>query len=242
MNKPVKSKLKGNIQDLIYHLMIKAPNTKNVGLLNGKMGVTVAFYELSRKQNNEVYGLYADELLDEIFESINVKTPIDFESGLTGIGWGLEYLIQNRYVDGDSLDICEVIDSQLMHIDIRRLQDFSLETGLYGFLSYILAHISNCLTQSSKLPFDTMYLDDLYRKLNQLKENNKIDSKYLDLVEVYLSFYHTRTLKYQLSLSDIIESIQDFDYKKLQTYSIGMRKGLVSHLLNQYYEKNIHCR
>lgn len=234
MSTSVKSKSKEELQDIIHHLMIKGASTKNVGLLDGKMGVVIVFYKLGRKYNNEVYTMYADDLLDKVFEDIHVKTPLDFESGLVGIGWGLEYLIQNKYVEADSLDVCEVIDSQLMNLDIRRIQDYSLEKGLNGILQYVLGHINNCISQKSKLPFDTMYLEDLYRKVKQLKTDDKIDLNLLTLFDAYLSFYETKELGYQLSLSNIEEPMQNFDSEKLLTYPIGIRKGLVSHLRNNY--------
>lgn len=221
---------KTNFQDIIHHLMIKGAMTKDIGLLDGKMGVVIAFYELARKYDNEVYRMYADELLDQVFEAIYVKTPIDFESGLVGIGWGLEYLIQNKYVEADSLDICEVIDSQLMNIDIRRVQDCSIEKGLDGFLRYTLAHISNCLNQSNKLPFDAMYLSDLNCKLTQI--NEKEDILFSKLIGKYLLFFRTKKLEYALSLSEILEPMHEIDMDKLRTYPIGIRKGLVAHVLS----------
>ena len=37
------------------------------------------------------------------------------------------YLIANTFVEGDSLEICEEIDSKIMETDPRRLTDYTLE-------------------------------------------------------------------------------------------------------------------
>jgi hypothetical protein len=62
--------------------------------------------------------------------------PFSLDKGLTGIGWGIEYLIQNGSVKGESVEICEEIDYRIMETDPKRITDFSLETGFEG--SYII--------------------------------------------------------------------------------------------------------
>lgn len=218
-------------QNIIYHLMIKSVEIKDIGLFHGKMGIALVFYELSRKYNNEVYSIYADELLDQIIENIHNKLPIDFESGLSGIGWGIEYLIKNKFIEASSIEVCEEIDIQLMSIDIRRIQDLTIEKGLCGILNYIVSHIQNCLLQESNLPFDKLYLDDLYQRLGQLNLHDK--DLFADIFQKYLSFYKYKKLDYQFSLLPIQETIQDFDINNLGSYSLGLRNGLAGYLINQ---------
>ncbi|MDO9580731.1 MAG: lanthionine synthetase LanC family protein [Bacteroidales bacterium] len=83
-------------------LLLNASFIDNPGLLNGKMGIAIFFYQYSRYTGNKIYGDYAGELIDEIYEEINTNTPVDFTNGLTGIGWGIEYLVKNRFVDADT--------------------------------------------------------------------------------------------------------------------------------------------
>ena len=54
--------------------------------MNGKMGIAIYFFHLSRETNNQIYEDYAGELVDEIYEEITSYTPVGFENGLAGIG------------------------------------------------------------------------------------------------------------------------------------------------------------
>ena len=82
-----------------------------------------------------MYAEYADELLDDIFEDIHADTPLDFISGLSGIGWGILYLLKNRFVEGNPDEILSDIDKRLMEIHLPNVQDTSLR-GLPGYLYY----------------------------------------------------------------------------------------------------------
>ena len=73
--------------------------------------------------------------------------PLDFANGLTGIGWGVEYLIQKGFQKGVGVEICEAIDAKLMAVNLRRVHDLSLETGIEGWLHYIMAHAQGAKLQ-----------------------------------------------------------------------------------------------
>ncbi len=81
-------------------LLINGSFTDNLGLLNGKMGIAIFFFHYAR-YCNKVYEDYAGELVDEIYDEINTNTPVNFADGLTGIGWGIEYLVKNGFVQAN---------------------------------------------------------------------------------------------------------------------------------------------
>jgi len=94
--------------------MLKSFNIANLGLFHGKIGIALFFYHYCQHTGNVVYSDYADDLLDNILDNIHTYLPSTFESGLTGIAWGIEYLIQNNFVLGNSNEICEDIDAHIM--------------------------------------------------------------------------------------------------------------------------------
>ena len=65
--------------------------------------------------------------MNEVFDKIHKKLPVDFGTGLAGIGWAVEYLIQNKTVEDSSLEVCEEIDHMIMKTDPRRLGDLTVE-------------------------------------------------------------------------------------------------------------------
>jgi hypothetical protein len=89
-------------QRIINLLLLHSSFMNDLGLLNGKMGISIAFFHLFRETGNVVYENYAGELIDEIYEEINVSSSWNFADGLAGIGYGIEYLVSNKFIDADT--------------------------------------------------------------------------------------------------------------------------------------------
>lgn len=110
------------------------------------MGIALFFYHYSRHTGNAVYSGYADDLLDEIWDNLYNRLPDTFESGLSGIAWGIEYLILNNFVSGNGNEICEDIDAHIMRMDSRRMTSGFIEKELEGFLHYVLSQAYQLLS------------------------------------------------------------------------------------------------
>jgi hypothetical protein len=145
---------------VIRHLVLNASFVSDAGLYHGKMGIVLFFAHYGRFTGNTLYDDFAGELPDEICEDIHTGTPIDFENGLCGIGWGMEYLLQNGFMEGDSNEILSDIDKKIMERDLRRITDQSFRTGLGGISCYIQKRINSPCRNQQEIPFDEMYLAD----------------------------------------------------------------------------------
>ena len=86
-------------QRITNTLLLNASFIGNLGLMHGKMGIAIYFFHLAQETKNQIYEDYAGELIDEIYDEISTTTPLDFENGLAGIGWGIEYLVQNGFIE-----------------------------------------------------------------------------------------------------------------------------------------------
>ena len=188
-------------QQIIHELLLRSSIENDLGLFYGKTGLVLFFVHYFEQTNNPVFEDTANELVEELMEEINQELPTGFASGLSGIGWGLEYLTQNGLYEGDSLEICEEIDKKIMEKDSRRMNDYTLDTGLEGLLHYILAHIKGVLTKHAKMPFDENYLNDLYQTVSNIPGNSEFSKDFKILSKNYLHFYETRIeLDYSLNL------------------------------------------
>jgi hypothetical protein len=132
------------------------------------MGVILFFARYGRYTGNSLYDDFAGELLDEIYEDIHAEVSIDFENGLCGIGWGIEYLLQNGFMEGDSDDALSEIDQKIMERDIRRMTDQSLRTGLVGISCYIQTRLGSPCRNRETSPFDERYLSEWNAAANRL--------------------------------------------------------------------------
>ncbi len=219
-------------QRISHILMLNSLSLKDLGLYEGKMGIAITFAHLFRYTNNDVYYDCMSNLLDDILENINKDLGYDFKSGLSGIGWSIEYLIQNNFVEGSSVEICEEIDKRIMDVDPRRISDFSIENGFEGLLHYVIYHLQGAIKQKTKLPFDNLYLSDIYDTCRILK--NKSKSKSLSiLLDIYTSFIEDKIMKdYDVKVIYFASNIPELQLDKLTTYPHGLNSGLAGALLD----------
>ena len=129
------------VHRIINRLLFQSHFTKDLGLHQGKMGIALFFYHYAKHTGNAVYSDFAGDLIDNIWENLHNRLPDTFESGLTGIAWGIEYMIQNGFVKGDNNKICRHIDKRIMSLDPRRMTAEFIEKELEGFLHYVLIRI-----------------------------------------------------------------------------------------------------
>lgn len=163
---------------IAQYLMIQGSSVDNPGLLTGKMGIVIFFFHYSRYTNNALYGDFAGELLDEVFEEIHITTPVDFASGLCGVAWGIAYLIEHDFVDADPDEVLNDIDQAIMKYDVRRISNISFNTGLQGIAQYIL----------QRKKFDVVYVQELTENMKshnlQIMDNNLLLQTIVENIEI----------------------------------------------------------
>lgn len=198
------------LNDFVRQLFFNRQGTDNLGLYNGKMGIALFFFHAARSLNNIWYEEYAEVLLDEIFEDIHCDIPIDFSTGICGIGWGIEYLIQNGYATGCSDNILSELDKKVVEKDLRRIEDASLEHGLKGIARYVNARLLSTRDVTSALPFDSLYLNELKEacaRLNvELTEHVNLDNILNDIKTHYTKLH--KQLPTWLELYIVINKVE----------------------------------
>ena len=164
-------------QRIINSLLLIASFIDNLGLMHGKMGISICFFHLARQTGNQIYEDYAGELIDEIYEEITANTPVDFENGLAGIGWGIEYLVQNGFIEADTDEVLEEFDNRIFkELIYNTPQNIGLLIGLIGIGAYFLKRIKNKASYDEKITTLTNkqtlihLIDELYRKTQNIPE------------------------------------------------------------------------
>lgn len=164
------------LQQIANHLIINSSFLTDLGLYHGKIGILVFFYNYARYTRNPIYEEFADELLDEIFNEVHDNIGIDFEKGLSGIGWGILYLLEKQFVAGDPNDILEDIDMKMMEVNLQRVRDFSLERGITGFSVYLSYRLSFLKDISY---FDTHFVSSLQQVISDKEINVEFDLSFI---------------------------------------------------------------
>jgi len=118
--------------------------SKDIGLLHGVMGICIYQYLLGRETELKEYTDIADELLDEIYSQVSKNIPFNFEFGLAGIGWGIEFLTQNEFVEADTDEVLGDIDKAVLKsITSDSPLDMSMANGLTGYLLYLIKRLQS---------------------------------------------------------------------------------------------------
>jgi len=163
-------------QRITNTLLLNASFIDNLGLMHGKMGIAIYFFHLARETGNSIYEEYAGELIDEIYKEIHAKTQCDFENGLAGIGWGIEYLLRNKFIDADPNEVLEEFDSQIIHeITFHAPDDVGILYGLNGYILYFLSRLQSNTPGSTTYEILNNSLKETLNKLQKRIEEHSSD-------------------------------------------------------------------
>ncbi len=227
-----------NQQQIIHHLMMYSGQSSDQGLLHGRMGVVLLMCRFSRFIGVSLFEEFAGELLETIYENLNTELPVDLDSGLCGIGWSIEYLVQNKFTQGDTREILDEVNQWIMERDPRRIKDWSIEHGLGGILLYVQYHLSSCISSGKKLPFDELYLSDLAHAAEVMLSLPDLTPLQKQIAQTYLKTYSHKEYN-AIPISSILDFLtgdiqesQDIDEGKL-----GLREGLAGALLKMIEKK-----
>lgn len=151
------------LKQIADHHLLRGLFCQEIGLWEGKAGMSLFFFLLSRYTGNRWYEEFAGELLDDVCSNLSLHCPITFADGLCGIGWTVEFLKKEGFIEGDTDEILEEVDRQVMERDVRRITDASLETGLAGIAAYVRSRLDSERMGADHQPFDLEYLEELDR-------------------------------------------------------------------------------
>lgn len=165
------------------HLLLNSSFTNNLGLMHGKMGLAIYFFHIGQNLNNKIYKKYAEELIDEIHQEINSGISIDFENGLAGIGWGVEYLTQNGFIDADTDEVLEDFDNLIIKGLLQNTpSEIGLLNGLIGLGAYLIKRIQNNkvsneeeIAKYNKKQALIFLIDELDRGIQSIDETSVFD-------------------------------------------------------------------
>lgn len=141
--------------------------TCGLGLYEGKMAALIWLYHYARFDKSE--NLYSElqtlwELIENGIESKSLCP--NFRYGLSGIGWGILYLSEQGFDVGRVDRLLAAIDKGISLLNIHRMEDYSLDTGVTGVLCYVTARLRNA---GHALPAD--FLQELYDVAQIIKQN-----------------------------------------------------------------------
>ncbi len=211
-------------QKLMHQVVLHANDVPARGLFGGQMGIVLVLSEYARLRKLRPLRTAINFLLDQVLSNLSTEMPLTFSDGLTGIGWGVEYLLQNKFQHGSSVDICEAIDQKLMQQNILRQTDLTLEQGVEGWLHYIIAHLQGAIREGRQA-FDAAYLQDVGTVCRHLLQQDLTPSLH-SLCVAFLQLMEGQPVSYHFDLHPFIRP-----GIKRTTTELGLHNGLAGLLL-----------
>lgn len=100
------------------------------GVLSGNLGIAIYYFYYSLYFENEKYADLGINILKYTFENINKVNSSTFSDGYSGIGWCIEHLVKEGFVESETSEILMFFDNPL-----KKEMLHNVENGLYDFIS-----------------------------------------------------------------------------------------------------------
>ena len=211
----MKAELCFDLSNLANYQILQDVFRSDIGLFSGKTGSLIFFFHYSAYTRSRLYERYAEKLLNEICENITTDLKFHFSNGLCGIGWVIEYLITQHYVEGNSDIVLSDIDHLTMQYDQVYITDYSLENGLEGVVYYVMSRLCSKRTNKDYIPFGPEYLERLRSACLMIPVENR--------TEIVCSYINCElNMPYKECLLKILSMIK----KNLENESISWSTGL----------------
>ena len=166
------------ILDYNEWLMKQNIHSMSNGLLNGRMGLCLYWYQQSRIYSNELYEKKASQILDEVIRNIGCFTGVGFEDGLVGILMGINYLIAEKYIDGNAKTIFSNVNDKLFQFAyFRGIDPIKEDDTNYLHLIWVCIYFcktirSNSLSKENKFIISRFIIEGINTLEKAIRDNH----------------------------------------------------------------------
>ena len=217
------------LRQIINILSVNLQRETKVGLLQGKMGMVILFYLYSRYTGDKRYEYFPDEYLDKIERYMSMRSVISIAEGLGGIGWGIDYMIKEGFIEADD-DVLEDVDAEVageMNSE-KFLKDveaklplfskgvYFLQRGNPGIVKESLLEVFNLIRMNPEINLPLTYINSIvYVALVSLKMKPQSES-------------------YDELLDYLYKIVADYKREKIDSHNYFLLKKNIS-LMNEYH-------
>lgn len=218
--------------DQISNILEKTKMEGKIGLLGGKTGLAMFYFYYAKFTNTQEPYDTGLEILSKIFDEINNGFNYHTHAGgLAGIGSILEILVEQDFIDADTNELLEGLDSYLYNHMMREIksENYDFLHGAVGLALYFLKRKTN---DSKK------YLAEFIKELDKIATKDEEGIRWLSVLD-----HKNQTKGNNLSLSHGLASIivvlskiykQGIEKEK----TLELLNGSVKYLLNQQLDNN----
>lgn len=148
------------ITKLTSSLVKNIPSLNNYGLYGGKTGLFIALHI--------AYNFFENQSLQEIKQAIEflqtnisenaADTSDNFDKGIFGIGWGIDFLYRESFITKNEIEVLNSFDDELYKLVMySKAATHDLETGTMGRINYYINRIPETLKITNKYRYVCNY-------------------------------------------------------------------------------------
>jgi hypothetical protein len=214
-------------------LLLNIYSIEQAGCLNGKVGISLTLFELSRRFNDERLENHAFNLLQEALAH-DVKS-CDFATGHSGMAYTISYLIDNKFIDADYFELYgkqhNLILKTIKTLKYNASNDFS-----YIHYLFYIHSLDKYIDSQDFAKCNEKIVSLINRTLNNFEKN--MDMKAAHRFHVYastlLATNHVQNEKVVTKIHRIQKQLDRMDYIcqfplfPLQMYFAGRKEYLTS--------------
>ncbi len=229
-----KNDLEKNIHKIRNTLVNIELDEDNIGLMNGKMGISIFLFYYSRVFSDKYSYNFAFKMLEDVLDFINDNNnSYTFGTGISGIIWGVTHLINNNFIDSD-------IDELLLDSYNYIFKSMALEMN-YGNYDLLHGAIGNNLCFLARSNINSVLYNYLQESIILLEKVSVKDSNTFKWPSRLSK--EREEIVFNLGLSHGIASIISYLSKlyKLGIYKDEcerLLKGSVNYLLSNTLDRN----
>lgn len=231
-----KEKIDKKLDEIYKSIVENLENETEIGLLSGKSGICLFLFYYSEYLGSEEPANLAVDILTETIERINTRVYAKtYCSGLSGIGWLLNHLAEEGFIDVDidslSSSIDEIIEKSVE--EEMEANNYDFLHGVVGYGWYYLKRYNNVKFVESK----DFYKKKLFMIVDYLRDTAEEDINGFKWSTQRLE----KHLSYDLSLAHGISSIIVFLSKlyALNEFKVKSEKLLFGSIQYLLTKKNL---
>jgi glycosyltransferase involved in cell wall biosynthesis len=164
-------------------------SVNDIGLVTGRMGIVIFLFHYAKYSRKAFYQELAKTMTKDLINELHINQSLGLYSGLLGVGWGLEYLHQNGFIEENGTRILEQIDKKTMDINLMDVSDMSVHNGLGGAVHYILARLCTSGQGYEQNLFNEYFLNNLYLKIKSIIDNRIDDCDSIDIFIKFIEYF-----------------------------------------------------
>ena len=130
------------IVDEIAAALLSDSSQKSIGLYSGRAGISLFLFYYARLKGSADIHQQASKILDQIFDQIETTPHPQFSlcTGIAGVGWLVNHLCQQKFMQTDANEMLSDIDEYLYRIALLELNKghFDFMHGALGIALYFI--------------------------------------------------------------------------------------------------------